>query len=339
LASSVIGTASWHNEYNLVRNIQKMNDSSPTLDLNLLIVFRAIWDHRNVSRAAEALGVSQPTVSHALRTLREHFNDRLFVRCAGGVMPTPLGQSLARRIGQALIALEQGLELRDQFDPRTSRTEFTIVMTDIAAAIILPRIIDICREEAPYVGFRALELPTESVLSALRDGTADLAVEFNPALQASLLHKPLFSSEYVCIVSAEHPRIEHRLSRRDFMRERHAVAQAQGTGHHVIESTLQRLGLMRQIGARVPHFLALPFIISASDMISTIPRPLAEVMLGVAPVKIFPSPIRLPKLTIELLWHERLHDDMAARWLRELLPRAMQPIFSAGFRGFGYASD
>ena len=254
-------------------------------------------------------------------------------------MPTPLAQSLAGRISQALIALEQGLELRDQFDPRTSRKEFTIIMTDIAAAIILPRIIDICREEAPFVSFKAIELTTESVLSTLREGTADLAVEFNPALQASLLHKPLFNSEYVCIVSAEHPRIGPRLSRRDFTRERHAVAQAQGTGHHVVESALQRLGLMRQIGARVPHFLALPFIISSSDMIATIPRPLAEVMLGVAPVRIFPAPIRLPKLTIEVLWHERLHDDMATRWLRELLPRAMHPIFSSGFGGFGHASD
>lgn len=316
-----------------------MNDRKPSLDLNRLVVFRAILDHRNVSRAAEALGVSQPTVSHALRALREHFNDRLFVRCAGGVMPTPLAQSLANRIAQALIALEEGLEMRDQFDPSTSRKEFTIVMTDIAAAIILPRIIDICREEAPFVSFKAIELPTESVLSTLREGTADLAVEFNPALHASLLHKPLFRTEYVCIVSSEHPRIGRRLSRRDFMRERHAVAQAQGTGHYVIESTLQRLGLVRQIGARVPHFLALPFIITSSDMITTIPRPLAEMMLGVAPVKIFPPPIRLPRPSIEMLWHERLHDDMAARWLRELLPRAMQPIFASGFSGFGHASE
>ncbi|MGF6373510.1 DNA-binding transcriptional LysR family regulator [Paraburkholderia sp. RAU6.4a] len=322
----------------LVFTILRMNNH-PSLDLNLLLVFRAIWEHRNVSRAAEQLGVSQPSVSHALRALREHFNDRLFVRCAGGVMPTPLAQTLADRIAQALTALEQGLEMRDRFDAHTSRKEFTIVMTDIAAAIILPRIIDICRKEAPFVSFRTIELPTETVLSALRDGTADLAVEFNPALHTSLLHKPLFRSEYVCIVSADHPRIGRKLSRTDFMRERHAVAQAQGTGHYVVESTLQRLGLVHQIGARIPHFLALPFIIASSEMIATIPRPLAEVMLGVAPVKIFASPVRLPKPTIELLWHERLHDDMATRWLRDLLPRAMQPIFASGFSGFGHALE
>ena len=304
------------------------------LDLNRLRVFRAVWEHRNVSRAAESLGVSQPTVSHALRDLRLHYKDRIFVRCPGGVMPTPLGETLARRIGQALAMLEQGLDLRGEFDAAASRREFTIVMTDIAEAIILPRIVALCRHVAPAVSLRAIQLPTESILSALRDGGADAAVGFSPALRASLLHSSLFRSEYVCIVSSSHPRIQDRLRREDFERERHAVAQAQGTGHHAVESALQRMGLLDSIGARVPHFLALPTIVASSDMIATIPRPLAELMLPIASVRVFPVPIRLPRLLIEQFWHERYHDDAASRWLRGLLPQAMQQVFATGPQGF-----
>ena len=205
------------------------------LDLNRLRVFRAVWEQRNVSRAAESLGVSQPTVSHALRDLRLHYKDRIFVRCPGGVMPTPLGETLARRIGQALAMLEQGLDLRGEFDAAVSRREFTIVMTDIAEAIILPRIVDLCR--------------------------------------------------------------------------------------------------------RVPHFLALPTIVASSDMIATIPRPLAELMLPVASVRVFPVPIRLPRLLIEQFWHERYHDDAASRWLRGLLPQAMQQVFATGPQGFKQATQ
>ena len=309
------------------------------LDLNRLRVFRAVWEHRNVSRAAEELGVSQPTVSHALRELRQHFNDRIFVRAPGGMMPTPLAETIARRISQALAILEQGLDLRGEFDAASSRREFTIVMTDIAEAIILPRILDLCRRNAPLIAFRAIQLPTESVLAALRDGAADVAIGFSPALRASLLHSSLFRSEYVCILSASHPRVGKRLTREDFMRERHAVAQAQGTGHHAVESALQRMGLLDSIGARVPHFLALPTIVASSDMIATIPRPLAELMLPIAPVRVFPVPIRLPKLLIEQFWHERFHDDVASRWLRALLPRAMQQVFVSGPEGFAQASD
>ena len=309
------------------------------LDLNRLRAFNAVWEHRNVSRAAEHLGVSQPTVSHALRDLRAHYKDRLFVRCPGGVMPTPLAETISRRIGQALSMLEHGLEVRGEFDAASSRREFTIVMTDIAEAIILPRIVDLCRREAPGVATRVIQLPTESITPALRDGSADLAIGFSPAVRASLLHRPLFRSEYVGITSTSHPRIPGKLRREDFLRERHAVAQAEGTGHHAVESALQRMGLLDSIGARVPHFLSLPTIVAASDMIATIPRPLAELMLPVAPVRIHPIPIRLPRLLIEEFWHERYHDDAASRWLRELLPRAMQDVFASGPRGFKQASD
>lgn len=325
------------NTNSLVYTIRRMNKH--TLDLNRLRVFRAIWERRNVSRAAEDLGVSQPTVSHALRELREHFGDRIFVRCPGGVMPTPLAETIARRISQALALLEQGLDVRGEFDPSSSRREFTIVMTDIAEAIILPRIVDLCQHEAPAVAFRAIQLPTESIVSALRDGAADVAIGFSPALRASLLRKPLFRSEYACIVSASHARIHDRVTLQDFTRERHAMAQAQGTGHHAVESALQRMGLLDSIGVRVSHFLSLPTIVATSNMIATVPRPLAELMLPVAPIRIFPVPIRLPKLLIEQFWHERYHDDAASRWLRGRLPRAMQRVFATGPRGFSQAAN
>jgi len=325
------------NANDLVCNIQFMNKQP--LDLNLLRVFRAVWEYRNVSRAAEAMGVSQPTVSHGLRELRAHFNDRIFVRVPGGVMPTPLAETIARRIGQALAMLDEGLELQGDFNPASSRREFTLVMTDIAEAIILPRILEQCRTVAPRIAFRAIQLPTESVTGALREGAADVAIGFSPSLRPSLLHSSLFRSEYVCIVSASHPRVKARLRKEDFVRERHAVAQAQGTGHHAVEAALQRMGLLDSIGTRVPHFLALPTIIAASDMIATIPRPLAELMQPVAPMRIFPVPVRLPKLLIEQFWHERFHDDAASRWLRALLPRAMQQVFASGPGGFTKTAD
>ncbi len=316
-----------------------MNKRLHNLDLNWLVVFRMIWDHRNVSRAAEAMGVSQPTVSHALRSLRLHFNDRLFVRCSGGVMPTPLAESLAQRIDQPLAMLEQGLHMREQFSPAVSRREFTVIMTDISVAIIMPFLLDICRKEAPLVSFKVLQLPTESILSALREGGADLAIGFNPALHGSLLSKPLFLSEFACIANRKHPRIQARLTRADFMRERHAVAQSPGTGHHIVETTLHRMGLINQIGARLPNFLALPLLVSASDMIATIPRPLAELMQPLAPVAIFKAPIKLPRLIIDQFWHERLHDDAGNRWLRELLPRAMEQVMLKGPAGFNRSDN
>nr|ART89734.1 LysR-family transcriptional regulator [uncultured bacterium] len=253
--------------------------------------------------------------------------------------PTPLAEALAERVGQALALLEHGLELQSSFHPGYSRREFTLIMTDVAEAIILPRILSMCRIVAPRVAFRTVQLPTESVTGALRDGNVNLAIGFSPALRPSLLHSALFRTDYVCIASSSHPRLKKQLGKEDFMRERHAVAQAQGTGHHAVEAALQRMGLLDAIGARVPHFLALPMLVAASDMIATIPQPLAELMLPIAPLKVFRSPIRLPALVIEQFWHERFHDDAASRWLRTLLPQAMQQVFVSGPKGFARSTD
>jgi DNA-binding transcriptional LysR family regulator len=250
-----------------------------------------------------------------------------------------MAEMLAQRISQPLALLEQGLSMREQFTPEASRREFTLLTTDIAVAIILPWMLAICRKEAPQVSFRVLELSTEASLAALREGSADLAIGFNPALHGSLLHQRLFETDYACIVRRDHPRIQGKMTRDDFMREQHAVAQAAGTGHHVVEAMMLRMGLVNQIGARAPHFLALPLLVAASDMIATVPRPLAELLQPVAPVAAFAAPVKLPRPAVDQFWHERMHDDAGGRWLRQLVPRAVEQVMLKGPAGFERSSS
>jgi DNA-binding transcriptional LysR family regulator len=128
----------------------------------------------------------------------------------------------------------------------------------------------------------------------------------------------------VCVVRRGHPDIGNRISRRQFMLASHALAEAQGTGHYVVERELVRLGLAKRIGVRVPHFLALPMIIAASDMVATIPLPLAAAFRDSAAIRSLEVPIRLPRLEIRQFWHQRYHDDPANRWLRQTLMTLFQ---------------
>ena len=66
------------------------------IDLNLLVVFAAMAEHRSVTRAGEAIGLSQPAMSAALARLRALFNDALFVRSGAEMKPTPRALELAR---------------------------------------------------------------------------------------------------------------------------------------------------------------------------------------------------------------------------------------------------
>jgi DNA-binding transcriptional LysR family regulator len=298
-----------------------------TVDLNLLIVFEAVWRHRAVSKAATALALPQPTVSNALRRLREIFEDQLFVRAAGGVIPTPFAEQIVVHVREGIAAFDRTLQFKNAFDPAATERLFTILMTDIAESIILPRLLEACRRTAPGVSFRTIQLSGDAIVPALRAGDVDLAIGYIPALRTGVMQQMLFVSDYACLASARHSSIGKKLTRQQFCNARHAVAEAHGTGHDIVEKTLRKLGLGRQIGARVPHFLALPLIVSSSDMLATVPRPLGKLMRNIADIRIHDHPFALPAIPIRQFWHERFNDDPGSQWLRGTFRRVLgQPM-------------
>jgi DNA-binding transcriptional LysR family regulator len=87
--------------------IQRMNLAA--FDLNLLLVFDALLTERHVTRAGQRVGLSQPAVSAALGRLRHAFDDELFVRNGGEMVPTPRAMALAEPVREALIRVEVAL--------------------------------------------------------------------------------------------------------------------------------------------------------------------------------------------------------------------------------------
>ncbi len=291
------------------------------LDFNLLLVFDAVRRHRNVSRAAEAIGLSQPAVSNALRRLREQLHDRLFVRTAAGMMPTAVAEELGGTVSGALAQLSASLARRRGFDPANETRTFTLIMTDIGQIVLLPRLLEATRRAAPAVTLRTVHLPTTETRRALESGAVDLATVFAPDLKGGIYQQRLFFTDYVCIVRRDHPTIGDTITAAQFLAGTHVVAEAEGTGHYVVARALARLRPAPRVGLRVPQFLALPLVVGQSDMIATVPLPLAHELRRVANIKLLPHPLKLPRVDIKQFWHERYHDDPANRWLRETLAR------------------
>jgi DNA-binding transcriptional LysR family regulator len=290
------------------------------IDLNLLVVFDAVWRHRRISQAAVELNAGQPTVSNALRRLRDFTGDTLFVRSGTGMEPTPLAERLAIHWCDGLSAVRRGLAMRSDFDSATDKRTFTIVMSDIAEAVILPHLLNVCRQAAPGIFISTMQLPMEQTLPALRRGTVDLAVGYIPELRSGVRRQLLFESDYVALARRGHPGVKQSaMSKSVFLRQRHAVARAEGTGHAIVERTLRKHGLDSQIAVRVPHFLALPMIVGSSDLVATVPRPLGVLMADAVPIEILPHPLKLPKLPIRQFWHERFDAEPALIWLRKTL--------------------
>lgn len=227
-----------------------------------------------------------------------------------------LAQELGPVVSDALVQLRQGLQRRREFDARTETRTYTLIMSDIGEIVFLPPLLRHLREEASGICIRTIQLSALDTPRALQSGVADLAIGFMPDLKSGVYQQQLFPARYVCIVRRNHPQIRDRMTRQLFLEATHAVAEETGTGHYVVEQQLERLGLRRRIGLRLPHFVALPKIVASSDLVATVPEHLAAAFLTTVDIKILAHPIHFAELAIKQFWHERYHDDPANRWLR-----------------------
>jgi len=292
--------------------------SPSSLDIRLLQVFDEIYKTRSVSRAADQLGLGQPQVSIALGKLRQHFGDPLFVRIAGSMAPTPLGEELVQPIRKAIDALNIALGHRSVFDPATAQRSFRIAMTDISQFVLLPRLWAKLRSLAPGVHIEVFNL-TADTAHMLEAGDVDLALGFMPQLDAGFYQQSLFRQHYVCLASAEHPRLRGRLSLAQFEAEDHAVVTTSGTGHLFIDREVLRQKIMRKVALRIPNFIGVSFVIEQTDLLVIVPSRFGEMLAERGRVRCYPVPFDLPAYAVKQHWHGRFHHEPGNRWLRGVI--------------------
>ncbi|HEY4374066.1 MAG TPA: LysR family transcriptional regulator [Burkholderiales bacterium] len=287
-----------------------------SLDLNLLRVFDAVYTHRNVSAAAAALAISQPAVSNALKRLRREFADELFTRSPQGMNPTPAADRAAATVAQALALLREGLEPGPVFDAAHSRRRFTLIMSDIGEIVFLPQLLQFMQQAAPQIGIEAVTLPVREARLAMEAGAVDLAIGFIPDLKAGFYQQRLFEQKYVCMLRQGHAQIGDSVSMKAFIAARHAIVNAEGTGHGMVETMFERAGLAPEMVVRLPHFLAAPMVVAATDLVATVPQKLAEAYAKMLPLRLLPHPLKIPVFQVNQYWHRRYHKDPANQWLR-----------------------
>lgn len=152
-------------------------------DLNLLRIFHRMMIDRKVSAAAEALGVTQPAVSNALKRMRDLTGDDLFTRSSQGMQPTVYAAKIAEPISYALATIDGTLNQSEQFDPGTARNTFHLGLSDIGEVYLLPRLLAETAKVAPGVRFTTVRAGTVSLREEMESGGIGLAVGLLPQLQ------------------------------------------------------------------------------------------------------------------------------------------------------------
>jgi len=295
-----------------------MSKELELLDIKLLRLLDQLYATRSVTRSAEALGQSQPTVSIWLARLRKQLNDPLFVRTADGMLPTPRTDALMGTVREVLSGLQRLSESAAEFDPPTAQRRFRICMTDASHITLLPRLLSHVRALAPGVALEAGRIDS-GLARALQAGEADLALGYLPWLDAGFYQQTLYAQDWICLANARHPRVISELggawNLAAYQGEAH-IGISSGTGYQLLDSALAAQQITRRVLLELPGFLGLSAILSTTALIATLPRHIGETLAHAAGLRVLPCPMAIAGFTVKQYWHCRYHHDAANRWLR-----------------------
>ncbi len=290
------------------------------IDLNLLVALDALLRERSVTRAAAEVGLSQPAMSRTLGRLRDLFDDALLVRAGHEMIPTPRALELRAPLGMSLDAIRRTLEPQGPFDPRVSQRSFLVSALDTTQAVVLPRLLDLIRREAPGIDIGTAPLRSApETFAQLASGERDLAVGRFETTPDGIRRTLLYRDEIVCLVRRDHPRVRTRLTMKRYLAESHLAAESFTPVErpYTIESLLAERGMSRRVVCTVENLAIAPFVVASTDLICSAPgRTIAPFAEGLG-VRVLRPPFDAPGFELHVAWHERNDRDPGHGWLRD----------------------
>lgn len=292
------------------------------LDLNLLIVFEAVYSAGNISRAATRLGMSQPTISNALRRLRDSLNDPLFVRYGRGVEPTPRAVQMIGPVREALQMIESGVAPGDHFDPRTSSRHFRVVVFDAMEPIIMPPVIRRIQD------YRAVTIENLAVVGTpmsekLNDGSLDLVISGFLRESRETQCEALTQVHMSAVARRDHPAISGELTLEQFQTFGHVALVPRVRALSRVDEALRRLDIRRHIAYSVTKLWSFPQILMTTDLIAILPTPFAKAVARNYSLSLYDLPFDYPEERIYMTWKTSRTNDPGHRWLREEVAAAL----------------
>jgi DNA-binding transcriptional LysR family regulator len=292
-----------------------------SFDLNLLPVLVTIYERGSVSAAAQHLAMSQSAVSTALGKLRQRYGDPLFHRVGHGMQPTARMRGLIKPVREALARVDGTLVSEPGFNPTKTEQTSAFAMSDLGEMVFLPKILHRIRQLAPRAFVRSVSGSAAQIEHGLETGQIDLAVGYFPDLrEKSFMEQHLFFHHFVCLLRANHPITATNLSISQFLSLEHAVVYGAGRTYEIFERFLKAKRIHRRVVLETPHFMSIPFIISQSDLIVTVPHAIGIFVRSVhMNIRIAQPPMRTPRIDLKMHWHRNFQRDAKNKWLREIV--------------------
>ena len=288
------------------------------LDLNLMVVFEAIYASGNISHASKHLALSQPAVSNALARLRTLMEDPLFVRTKTGVAATPKARRMIGPVRDALKLLGAQIDSGEP-DFATYERHFRIVISDPIEAVTMPAVVNALAAKMPKVTLECLSGFRADFVNELVEGTADLACYIYPTPTPDLVTVPITPFDVVVVTRRGHPAFRKKITAEAYLKLRHIMLSPDLRNKIHVEQSMAAQGALRRPMYTVNKLWSFPFMIERTDLVATLPRWFAQEVQKNFALDIHPSPVPVAEQHIYMTWHVRDNDDPGHKWLREAM--------------------
>lgn len=291
-------------------------DNLRRVDLNLLVTLEALLTEKSVTRAAQRLQLSQPSVSVQLRKLRQIFGDPLLSVVPGGMSPTTRGRTLLPALRSTLADMRRLLGRTGPFDPGGAQITWQIAAADYAEYAILMPLFARLRRAAPQIRVAVRGVGHPGMARQLDSGAIDLALMAMDAVPDHLYHRILYREEYVFVARKGHPALKRRLTVERLRQLDYIIMSPQGGGFRgVTDVALEALGQARRVTFSTQHFLFIPELVARTDVVAMVPSRLLRSRSD--QLLIQPPPLAIPSFEMAMIWHERSQLEPAHEWLRQ----------------------
>ncbi|EIC83277.1 LysR family transcriptional regulator [Serratia sp. M24T3] len=291
------------------------------MDLNLLLTLDALLTEHNVTRAAQRLHLSQPSVSVQLAKLRDIFNDPLLLPGPRGMLPTARADELRQPLRDAIELLRLAVSPVSHFDPTKSDKIWRVSASDYGESAVLLPALKGFRIAAPFARLAIFETQPAKVGRKLELGEIDLLFHTGDGIPGGLRRRKLFDETYRLVSRVGHPTLKKNPGLDEFNQLEHVMVSPDGGGFYgITDKVLSECGLKRKVVLSVPHFLFVLSALATTDLVAMLPARL----IGNNPaLQIFEPPLEVPGFEMAMLWHERSHRDPAHQWLRDFFVSAL----------------
>jgi LysR family transcriptional activator of mexEF-oprN operon len=289
-------------------------------DINLMVVFEALMQERNLTRAAEKLFLAQPTVSAALARLRTMFDDPLLIRVGNRMEPSARAAEVIKHLTPALDAMSAALSLTHDFDPPTSKMTFRIGLSDDVESGLLPPLLRALRTEAPHVVVVVQHVDYWRIPDLLATGDVTVGISQTRGLPANAKRKVLRTMQ-ARVLRAD--KSAQPLTLEEFCQRPHVQVSPTANTQGVVDDWLKEIGRTRNVVLSVPQFSSLPAILADSDLLACCPDYAAAAMASWGNLQAEPLPFDTVPLELAMVWLSTTDSDPAERWLRGRLEQYM----------------